>query len=272
MLIDRLRDIRSGVVQRTKASRSDGRVAAGWDRSSGSQSLSRDEVRRLEEGSFGLQMVGVSHRLHSTKVCGGRDDADVAVEDPRKTVGLGANNIVRALLVAVDTVLRIEHAGSLLDSDLEGDGRSAILALNSCGIDSMFEEPCVHQRNCLGMRCHERFHLFLRQMLAVPINKGFNEVIVNTISRRYPPRVGGVANFIQCGHKIVETILLESDAHVECMISRSSRVKLPAPWNLVPCVLHVELFPSLREERLGSDEVSESEEESSRRGEPAHLE
>ena len=81
------------------------------------------------------------------------------------------------------------------------------------------------------------------------------------------PRVCGVANLVEGSDKLVKPVLLETDPHVKGVVRGSRTVELPSPRDFGPGVLELEVIPPLGGKRLGSNELSEPEEEC---GRPEH--
>lgn len=116
-----------------------------------------------------LKETGGFHRAHGAEICSWRDDVDMLVEDGRKAVGRGANDIIIGLAMTVNPILRVQHARCLINRDPERDGGATVLSLDGGrGVNAVGREPFIDKGYRVGVGCNKRIDLLLRQMLTVP--------------------------------------------------------------------------------------------------------
>lgn len=71
------------------------------------------------------------------------------------------------------------------------------------------------------------------------------------------PNVSGVADFEQAADELIQSVLLQPDSHVQFVICGSRANQLPTTGDVDPCVLDLEIIPTL--DWLGETELQSAE-------------
>jgi hypothetical protein len=119
------------------------------------------------------------------------------------------------------------------------------------------------------VRCDESIDFRLGQVITVSTHTVVKRSYVT--KKKNLPRMSWIADFVQVTDKLMDSILLQSNAQKQPVIGRRRTNELPIFWGIVPGVLWFKIIPTFDNERVYEGRLQQAEEESGRPDEGSHC-